>query len=101
MMRRVQIGIAGLMGVLLLVGLTNLVIENMRKEAAINPAAVPMPQAANASTAEAEAALSEPLADLGVTPAPDVAPPVIQPPAVPDLQPDPQLRKPMDRDPRQ
>jgi hypothetical protein len=36
----------------------------------------------------------EPLAELGVQPAPE------QQPIVPDLQPDPNLRKPMDRDPQ-
>ena len=90
-MRRVQIGIAGLIGVLLLVGLTNVIIDNVRKDGALE--AVQAGQSTpNAGMAQ-EGQSSEPLADLGVTPSSEGH-------SVPDLEPDPHLQKPMDRDPR-
>ena len=100
--RRVRIGIVGLAGVLLMVGLAEFVIDNVRREAALNsPDSV---SAGASATANATAQSSEPLADLGVTPSSDAgAGPAVQPavPAVPDLEPDPRLQKRMDRDPRQ
>lgn len=88
--RRVQLGLAGLAGVLLLMALTNLVIENVRKDArGLATVDVTTPTINAAEPDES----SEPLVDLGVTPAPESA--------VPDLEPDPRLRKPMDQDPRQ
>lgn len=97
-MRRIQVGAAGLGGVLLLVGLTNVLVENIRKDGIAAPGAV-----ADGSGAPANVAVApppgEPLADLGVTPASDSS--TAQAPAVPDLEPDPKLQKPMDRDPRQ
>lgn len=95
MMRRIQVGAAGLGGVLLLVGLTNVLVDNIRKDG-ILPAGTAQQGSAPASNATQPS--SEPLADLGVTPAQDSGQ---QAPAVPDLEPDPQLQKPMDRDPRQ
>lgn len=93
--RRIQVGIAGLAGVLLLVGLTEFVIDNVRREAALKlPDFTSMVGEGSANVA-APAQNSEPLADLGVTP--DAG----QAPAVPDLEPDPRLQKRMDRDPRQ
>jgi hypothetical protein len=87
-LQRVQIGLTGLAGVVLLVGLANIVIDKAR----IDDPAVPPP---TVSTLDANAlAPKEPLAELGVQPAPEQAP------LVPDLQPDPNLKKPMDRDPQ-
>ena len=88
-LQRVQIGLTGLAGVVLLVGLANIVIEKARvDDAALAPPTVP--------TLETNAvAPKEPLADLGVQPAAEQAP------IVPDLQPDPNLKKPMDQDPAQ
>lgn len=80
-LQRVQIGLTGLAGVVLLVGLANIVIEKAR----VDDPAVP--------TLETNAVSpKEPLAELGVQPAPEQAP------IVPDLQPDPNLKKPMDQD---
>jgi hypothetical protein len=88
-LQRVQIGLTGLAGVVLLVGLANIVIEKAR----VDDAALPPP---TVSTMTANAVSpKEPLAELGVQPAPEQAP------IVPDLQPDPNLNKPMDRDPAQ
>jgi hypothetical protein len=86
-LQRVQIGLTGVAGVVLLVGLANIVID----KAQISDPSVPPPTVATIDTN----ALSpkEPLAELGVQPAADQA-------VVPDLQPDPNLRKPMDRDPQ-
>ncbi|KFG91624.1 hypothetical protein BV98_000480 [Sphingobium herbicidovorans NBRC 16415] len=87
-LQRVQIGLTGLAGVVLLVGLANIVIEKARlDDPAVPPPAVP--------TLDLNAvAPKEPLAELGVQPAP------AQQPVVPDLQPDPNLTSPMDRDPQ-
>lgn len=94
--QRIQIGLAGLTGVVLLVGLASIVAENVRKDEGVAEAALEGgPNAASA--APVEEAPKEPLAELGVTPAPDVTP--TQPPVVADLQPDPNLREPMDRPP--
>lgn len=87
-LQRVQIGLTGLAGVVLLVGLANIVIDKAR----IDDPTVPPP---TVSTLDANTlAPKEPLAELGVQPAPE------QVPLVPDLQPDPNLKKPMDRDPQ-
>ncbi len=85
-LQRVQIGLTGLAGVVLLVGLANIVIDKARvDDAAMPPPTVP--------TLELNAvAPKEPLAELGVQPAPEQAP------VVPDLLPDPNLKKPMDQD---
>ncbi|NIJ15231.1 hypothetical protein [Sphingobium vermicomposti] len=85
-LQRVQIGLTGLAGVVLLVGLANIVIDKARiDDSALPPPTVP--------TLELNAvAPKEPLAELGVQPAPEQAP------VVPDLQPDPNLKKPMDQD---
>lgn len=88
-LQRVQIGLTGLAGVVLLVGLANIVIDKAR----MDDAALPPPTAMPTLTGNA-AAPREPLAELGVQPAPEQAP------IVPDLQPDPNIRKPMDRDPQ-
>ncbi len=86
-LQRVQIGLTGLAGVVLLVGLANIVIEKAR----VDDAAMPTPTVPTMTTNAVSP--KEPLAELGVQPAPEQAP------IVPDLQPDPNIRKPMDRDP--
>lgn len=86
-LQRVQIGLTGLAGVVLLVGLANIVIDKARLDDATAPPPVVPTLGVNA------VAPKEPLAELGVQPAPEQ-------PTVPDLLPDPNLRKPMDRDPQ-
>ncbi len=91
-MQRIQTGLTGLFGIVLLIGLANIVVDNIRRDDASDTAA-----AANASEAvAANGAPSEPLAELGVAPSSDD--PDTQS-VVPDLQPDPNLKKPMDRAP--
>ena len=85
-LQRVQIGLTGLAGVVLLVGLANIVIDKAR----VDDPTVPPP---TVPTLDVNAVSpKEPLAELGVQPAPEQAP------IVPDLQPDPNLKKPMDRE---
>ncbi|MEO8722418.1 MAG: hypothetical protein ABI395_02690 [Sphingobium sp.] len=92
-MQRIQVGLTGLAGIVLMVALANVVVRNIRPGDGSGSAA--MGSAANASNAyENGDAPREPLAELGVTPAAD---PAVG--AVPDLQPDPKISKPMDRDP--
>lgn len=100
-LQRVQIGLVGLAAVLLVVTLANLVIQAARPDA--GDMSMASQQAATGTTVGnasggAAAGSNEPLADLGVTPttATDSSAP-----SVPDLQPDPRLKKPMDRDPDQ
>ncbi|PZU13490.1 MAG: hypothetical protein DI606_05350 [Sphingobium sp.] len=88
-LQRVQIGLTGLAGVVLLVGLANIVIEKARLDDTASPPPVVPTLTQNAVSPK------EPLAELGVQPAPEQAP------LVPDLQPDPNIRKPMDQDPNQ
>jgi predicted lipid-binding transport protein (Tim44 family) len=93
-LRRLQIGIAGLVAVLLLVGLAGIISDRAG------------PPAANTTDGTVKAAgtePSEPLAELGVQPtAPEEAPaaappsgdvPVAAGKAVPDLRPDPELQR--------
>jgi hypothetical protein len=97
-LQRVQIGLTGLAGVVLLVGLANIVIDKARiDQRSLPPAVVPTITAGNALNAAA-AQPREPLAELGVTPSAEQASPAQ---IVPDLQPDPSLNKPMDREPAQ
>ena len=99
-MNRVQIGLTGIAGVILLVGLANIVIDKAKTDAAATAATTPsVPAEALAAPANAAGQPKEPLAELGVTPASDQA---TNAPAqaIPDLQPDPQLQRPMDRDPQ-
>ncbi|MCE7795865.1 hypothetical protein LWE61_04740 [Sphingobium sufflavum] len=99
--RRIQIGAAGLGGVLMLVGLTNVLVDNIRKDGGLSGGTDVMGGLVATNSAEAVAKPpTEPLADLGVTPTADAGTQQAAP-AVPDLEPDPQLQKPMDRDPRQ
>jgi len=94
--QRIQIGLSGLAGVVLLIGLANIVVDNVRRDEAAQDAA----EAANSAVSNAAPSVvvdterpTEPLAELGVTPAPESA----APPVVADLQPDPNLRQPMDQ----
>jgi hypothetical protein len=99
-LQRVQIGLVGLAAVLLIVTLANLVIQTARDDASTDRIAIEKVQpgllAPNASSGGAGSSSNEPLADLGVTPTADSTAP-----SVPDLEPDPRLREPMDRDPAQ
>ncbi len=92
-LHRVQIGLTGLAGVILMVGLANIVIDKARlDEQTMPPPVVPT---ISADTGNAAATPREPLAELGVTPSAEQTGQV-----VPDLQPDPALNKPMDREPQ-
>src|SRR3546814_12970590 len=83
-LQRVQIGLTGLAGVVLLVGLANIVIDKAR----IDDPAVPPP---TVPTLDVNAVSpKEPLAELGVQPAPEQAP------IGTDLHPAPKPNKPMD-----
>lgn len=89
--QRIRVGLGGLTGVLLLIGLADIVVDKIRSDEATTTSTV----AANA-TADATASPdqpTEPLAELGVTPPSDIP----NRPVVADLQPDPKLREPMDR----
>ncbi|MFT3968231.1 MAG: hypothetical protein QM690_20360 [Sphingobium sp.] len=99
-MRRIQVGAAGLGGVLLLVGLTNVLVDNIRKDNVLSGMGVTADGMAAPNAMAAPLQSTEPLADLGVTPATDASKRQAVP-AVPDLEPDPRLQKPMDRDPQQ
>ncbi|CAN5483489.1 hypothetical protein BH10PSE12_BH10PSE12_06490 [soil metagenome] len=94
-LQRIQIGLTGLAGVVLLVGLANIVIEKARMDdRSLPPAVVPT---LTGDAVNAAGPLKEPLAELGVTPSADQSSSQV----VPDLLPDPNIRKPMDRDPQQ
>jgi hypothetical protein len=89
-LQRVQIGLTGVAGVILLVGLANIVIDKAR----VDDPSTPPPVVATIDTNASAVTPKEPLAELGVQPAAtEQAPPV-----VPDLLPDPNLAKPMDRE---
>lgn len=91
--RRVQIGVGGVVAVLLLIGLAQIITERSADEAAKDPATA----SALPATAPAEPTAEQPLIDLGVQPetataeAPSAAPPSAPETAVPDLAPDPAL----------
>lgn len=105
MMQRIQIGLTGLAGVVLLVGLANIAIEkaSVDEEIAAPPVdgAPPLLVSPGANTtAPAPEPRPEPLAELGVTPAPQEKPDAnATGQVVPDLEPNPALNKPMDREP--
>lgn len=91
-MQRIRAGLSGLVEVVLLVGLANIVVDSARNK---NDAAqfIASDNASNLTVPSVPAVKpSEPLAELGVTPAADSG-------VVADLQPDPNLREPMDRPP--
>jgi len=109
-MQRIQVGVVGLAAVLLLVSVANFIIqrasdeqtgiEEMQAEATgVAPPIINVPEEKPA----------EPLAELGITPAPaqgtgkaEAQNPAANLPGqtVPDLQPDPKLDAPMDRERR-
>lgn len=110
MMQRIQIGLTGLAGVVLLVGLANIVIEKagVNDETAAGVTEnVPAEAAADAdnATAPESAPAPEPLAELGVTPpsstteSKEAKSRPAPAPVVPDLKPNPALKKPMDKEP--
>lgn len=98
-MRRLQIGIAGVMAVLLLVGLAGLIGDRAREQAASDPAVAAAPEAAGTT----DKGTGAPLEELGVQPVSKndepaiVVPRVVKtlPPTtkVPDLEPDPELQR--------
>lgn len=97
-MRRLQIGIAGVLTVLLLVGMAGLIGDRARENAAQDAAAT----AQVVTPGDAPKAASAPLEELGVqpvskdqNPTSDVKTPQAAPsgPAVPDLEPDPALAR--------
>lgn len=109
-MQRIQVGVVGLAAVLLLVSVANFVIQRASHEQTVieemqaeaTGIAPPI-----ASTPEEKPA--EPLAELGLTPAPasatgkaEAQSPTTNLPGqtVPDLKPDPNLDAPMDRERR-
>lgn len=106
-LQRVQIGLVGLAGVLLIVTLANLVVDTARRDGgsevvATSGEALPGPgrMAGSNAASSPKSGGNEPLADLGVTPTTSDTLPILPSP-VPDLEPDPQLRQRMDQDPDQ
>ena len=105
-LQRVQIGLVGLAGVLLIVTLANLVVDSARKD---NASDAPITETVSNGdmlsgsnvAGVPKTAGNEPLADLGVTPTTEGAATPVLPSPVPDLEPDPQLRQRMDQDPQQ
>ncbi|MEO9601370.1 hypothetical protein [Parasphingorhabdus sp.] len=107
-MQRIQVGVIGLAVMLLLVSIANFVIELASDEQTVIEE-LQSEEAGNAfpvaSTPEEKPA--EPLAELGITPAPEpeIEQPEVEAPAanlpgqiVPDLKPDPNLDAPMDQE---
>ena len=106
LMQRVQIGLTGLAGVVLLVGLANVVIEKAAvDEAPMSQIDGSPPQVVPTTTDNStDTTKSEPLAELGVTPPPpEEATPTAKrngaapEQMVPDLEPNPALKERMDR----
>ncbi len=109
-MQRIQVGVVGLAAVLLLVSIANFVIQRASHEQTVieemqGEAKGGVPPIAAGS----EEKPAEPLAELGITPAPasgagqaEVQKPSANLPGqtVPDLKPDPNLDAPMDRERR-
>ena len=105
--QRVQVGVVGLVAVLLLVSIANFVLQRASDEqTAIEVIQAEATGSVQQPSEKAEAsAPSEPLADLGITPTrvPEGVQPVLKMPVprvqvVPDLEPDPKLEAPMDRE---
>lgn len=93
-MQRIQTGLTGLFGIVLLIGLATVVVDTVRRD---DVSEADLSVAANVAAAEAiNGAPSEPLAELGVTPSAEEE---AGGSVVADLKPDPNLKKPMDRAP--
>ena len=104
-MQRVQVGVVGLVAVLVLVSVANFVLQRASDEQVATEVvrAETTGNEAELSGKGAASAPSEPLADLGVTPTrvPEDVQSTPSKPAkrvqvVPDLEPDPKLEAPMD-----
>lgn len=91
-MQRVRVGLSGLAGVVLLVGLANIVVDNARKKDGSVQVMTSDSTSNLSGPVNGAAKPTEPLAELGVTPSADGG-------IVADLQPDPNLKEPMDRPP--
>lgn len=105
-LQRVQIGLVGLAGVLLIVTLANIVVDSARRDTVSETASSeigPINDGVLGSNVSgfAKTVGNEPLADLGVTPTTEGSATPVLPSPVPDLEPDPQLRQRMDQDPKQ
>ncbi len=107
-MQRIQVGVVGLVVVLLLVSVANFVLQRASDErSAIEEIQETGEGSARTVEAEPVEPLAEPLAELGITPAPapeevdEKAVPKNSSPVgqvVPDLKPDPNLDTPMDQE---
>ena len=107
--QRIQVGTIGLVAVLLLVSVANFVVSRASDEqTALEEIQAESGEVSPPSLAAEEEAPAEPLAELGITPAPEPEEESAQPTqqdsgagqVVPDLQPDPKLEAPMDREPQ-
>lgn len=65
---RLQIGLFGLGGMLLMVGLANIVMERARQSEAATASATPVAAITTPGDAETTASASDPLVDMGVAP---------------------------------
>ena len=107
-MQRIQVGVVGLAAVLLLVSIANFVLQRASDEkTVIEELQSEVEDNAAPLARSPEDKPAEPLAELGITPAPESAAgqTQVQKPAanlpgqtVPDLKPDPNLDAPMDRE---
>lgn len=114
-MQRIQVGVVGLVAVLLVVSVANFVLQRASDEqSAIEQIQAEALENAGRIAAEAEPppvqvqTPAEPLAEMGITPAPVQEEEVVEPvptipgtraQVVPDLEPDPKLEAPMDKEP--
>ncbi|WP_173202832.1 hypothetical protein [Sphingopyxis sp. BSNA05] len=107
-MQRIQVGVVGLAAVLLLVSVANFIIQRASDEqTVIEEMQAEATGIAPPVATKSEEKPAEPLAELGLTPAPATGKPEAQKPqanlpgqTVPDLKPDPNLDAPMDRERR-
>ncbi|MEH6701039.1 hypothetical protein [Parasphingorhabdus sp.] len=109
-MQRIQVGVVGLAAVLLLASVANFVIQRASDEQTVLQEMQAEGVDRSAPIAgKVEEKPAEPLAELGITPAPvpGAGQPQLQNPSanlpgqtVPDLKPDPNLDAPMDRERR-
>ncbi len=110
--QRIQVGVVGLVAVLLLVSIANFVLQRASDEQSAleeiqAEAASSTRELATEVVPEPAPAPAEPLAELGITPAPVQEDEAIKPvptvpgtraQVVPDLEPDPKLEAPMDQE---